>query len=123
MNSLNLKEKSQWEIYLVNLEPVIGAEQGKTRPVLIISENEISNILPIVNILPITSKKENRIVYPNEVFIDKKVSNLNKDSIILSHQIRTIDKKRLIKKLSQINSQKLKELIFQSLLFQIGYFR
>jgi len=40
----------RWHIFLANLDPVIGSEQGKTRPVLIISEEEINQIMPIVNV-------------------------------------------------------------------------
>ncbi|MDA3855670.1 MAG: type II toxin-antitoxin system PemK/MazF family toxin [Candidatus Woesearchaeota archaeon] len=113
----------QWEIYLVNLDPVVGSEQGKTRPVLIISEDLINQILPIVNILPITSKKSSRFVYPNEVLLKKEESSLDNISIILSHQIRTVDKKRLIKRLGKITDEKLKGDIFNSLFFQIGYYK
>ena len=59
----------RWHIFLVNLDPVVGSEQGKTRPILIISEEEINQILPVVNVLPITSRKQSRIIYPNEVII------------------------------------------------------
>ena len=45
----------KWNIFLANLDPVIGSEQGKTRPVLVISEEQINQILPVVNVLPITS--------------------------------------------------------------------
>jgi len=48
----------RWNIYLVNLDPVIGSEQGKTRPVLVISDDDINAILPVINILPITSFKQ-----------------------------------------------------------------
>ena len=110
----------RWNIFIANLDPVIGSEQGKTRPVLIISDEEVSKILPIVNILPITSYKNNRKVYPNEIFIPAGVGGLEKDSLILAHQIRTLDKKRLIKKLGYINSVKLQEEIIEALCFQLG---
>lgn len=61
----------RWNIYLVNLDPVMGSEQGKTRPVLIISDDEINAILPVINILSITSYKQGRKIYPNEVFFAK----------------------------------------------------
>jgi mRNA interferase MazF len=64
-----MKTSYQWHIFLANLEPVIGSEQGRTRPVLVISEEEIKQILPVVNVLPITSRKPGRTVYPNEVFL------------------------------------------------------
>jgi mRNA interferase MazF len=61
----------RWSIYLVNLDPVMGSEQGKTRPVLVMSDDDINAILPIINILPITSYKQGRKIYPNEVFLEK----------------------------------------------------
>ncbi len=59
----------RWHIFLANLDPVIGSEQGKTRPVLVISEEEINQILTVVNVLPITSRKPDRRIYPNEVLV------------------------------------------------------
>jgi mRNA interferase MazF len=59
----------RWNIYRANLDPVVGSEQGKSRPVIIISEDEINNLLNTVNIIPITSRKDGRIIYPNEVLI------------------------------------------------------
>ena len=48
---------TKWGVYRANLDPVIGSEQGKTRPVLIISEDSLNDILLVVNVLPLTSKK------------------------------------------------------------------
>ena len=84
----------RWYIFLANLDPVIGSEQGKTRPVLVISEEEINQILPVVNILPLTSRKADRRIYPNEVLIPAGTGGVEKDSN-LCHQIRTIDKRRV----------------------------
>ncbi|OHD54277.1 MAG: MazF family transcriptional regulator [Spirochaetes bacterium GWF1_51_8] len=110
----------RWNIYLVNLDPVVGSEQGKTRPALVISEEEINKILPVVNILPLTSLKEDRRVYSNEVKINSADSSLDKDSLILCYQIRTIDKSRLIKKIGEITSDRLKQEIMDSLSYQLG---
>ena len=57
---------SQWTVWLANLDPIVGSEQGKTRPVLIISKSALNSLLPVVNVIPITSRKANRRVYPNE---------------------------------------------------------
>jgi len=91
------------EIVLANLEPVKGSEQGGIRPVLII-QNDIGNKYSTTTIIaPITSnimKQE----YPTNVIIKKEESRLNKDSTILLNQIKTIDKSRIIKKISLLNN-------------------
>lgn len=104
---------------MVNLDPVVGSEQGKVRPALVISNEEINKILPVINVLPITSYKENRKIYANEVFLDKNESRLEKDSIVLCYQIRTIDKKRLIKKIGEVSSEEIREDIIESLGYQL----
>jgi mRNA interferase MazF len=50
----------KWTIYRANLDPTLGTEQGKTRPVLVISEDEINDLLNVVNIIPITSRKKRK---------------------------------------------------------------
>lgn len=110
----------RWHVFLANLDPVIGSEQGKTRPVLIISEEEINQILPIVNVLPITSRKMNRKIYPNEVLISTGIAGLEKESIVLCYQIRTLDKKRLIKEIGKIDGLELQVAIIDALCFQLN---
>ena len=93
---------SRGDVVLVNLEPVVGSEQGRVRPVVII-QNNISNFhSPTTIIAPITSKVYDK-EYPTNVFLDKNDSKLDKDSTILLNQIRTIDKQRIVKKLSFLN--------------------
>lgn len=43
----------RWTLWLANLDPVIGSEQGRTRPVLVLSDTKLNQILPVVNVLPI----------------------------------------------------------------------
>ena len=99
---------SRWEIWLANLDPVVGSEQGKTRPVLIISATALNQILPVVNVLPITSRKPNRRIYPNEALISAGTAGLVSESIVLCYQIRTLDKQRLTKKFGTINDKNYK---------------
>lgn len=110
----------KWSIYRANLDPIIGSEQGKSRPVLIISENAINDVLNIVNIIPITSRKEGRKIYPNEVLIPANIHGLNNESIILCHQIRTLDKRRLSNFYGQIDSIERQEQVKEALCFQLG---
>jgi len=114
---------NKWSIWRADLDPVIGSEQGKSRPVLIISEDDINTLLSVVNILPITSRKPDRIVYPNEVLLPADEYGLQKESIILCHQIRTIDKRRLSKKYGQLSSKALQEEVIEALCFQLGIVR
>ncbi|MGB3079209.1 MAG: type II toxin-antitoxin system PemK/MazF family toxin [Saprospiraceae bacterium] len=113
----------RWSIYRADLDPVIGSEQGKSRPVLIISEDEINDILNIVNVIPITSRKSGRKIYPNEVLIQAGQFGLPFESIILCHQIRTLDKKRLDKIFGHITDIKIQEEVIDSLCFQLGIYR
>jgi mRNA interferase MazF len=111
---------NKWSIWRANLDPVIGSEQGKSRPIVIISEDDINALLKIVNIIPITSRKPGRIIYPNEVLLPSEKYGLDRESIALCHQIRTIDKKRLSKKYGQISSKVLQDEIVEALCFQLG---
>jgi len=96
------------EIYLVDLNPTVGSEIAKTRPVLIVS-NDINNQYPAtVTIVPITSTTEK--IYPFEVFLLKGEGNLTSDSKAKANQIRTIDKLRLRKLFGKINEETLKEI-------------
>lgn len=88
------------EIYLINLDPVIGSEQGKTRPCLIIQNNIGNKYSQNTIIASITSKIDKE--YPFLVKIDKGVANLPKDSFVQLDQIRTISVKRIIKKIGSL---------------------
>jgi mRNA interferase MazF len=79
---------SQWSVWLANLDPVVGSEQGRTRPVLVISDGSLNEILPVVNVIPITSRKPNRRIYPNEAVLPAKTGGLKLDSIALCYQIQ-----------------------------------
>ena len=111
---------SQWTVWLANLDPIIGSEQGKTRPVLIVSKTSLNNTLPVVNVIPLTSRKANRRVYPNEVLVPADRGGLTIESIALCYQIRTLDKRRLTRKLGIINSTNIQREIVSALCFQLG---
>jgi len=91
---------NQYDVYLADLNPTVGREQFGKRPVLIIS-NDYENLLDIVTIIPITSLKDGRRIYPNELLFQ---DELEKQSILLCQQVRTISKNRLIKKLTSIDN-------------------
>ena len=109
----------RWEIWLADLEPVIGSEQGRKRPVLILSSTSLNQILPVVNVLPVTSRKPNRRIYPNEALILAGTAGLTSESIVLCYQIRTLDKQRLMRKFGDLNDKSLQNQILEALKFQL----
>ena len=82
------------DIYYAELNPVIGSQQGGTRPVLIISNDTGNRHSPTVIIAAITGKTQTKAKLPTHAEV-KDVEGLDRDSIILLEQIRTIDKRRL----------------------------
>ena len=106
------------EIFYVDLEKGIGSEQGGIRPVVII-QNETGNIYsPTVIIAAITSQQHKKNI-PTHVNINSEEYGLNKDSVILLEQIRTIDKSRLKEKIGRL-SKKDMEKIDKALLISLG---
>ena len=98
----------RYEIYLVQLNPTVGSEIQKTRPCIVVSPNEI-NILKTVIVVPMTSKGFDFVFRP-------KIKFEKKDGLVLLDQIRTVDKKRLIKKLGDVDkntSQSISNMLVQ----------
>ena len=82
------------DIYYAELNPVVGSEHGGTRPVLIISNNMGNRHSPTVIIAAITGKTQTKAKLPTHTEV-KNFEGLDRDSIVLLEQIRTVDKKRL----------------------------
>ncbi len=82
--------------YLAALDPVIGREISKTRPVLVVSNDKNNEFSGTVTVIPITSKNLQKI-YPFEVLLTKGTGNLPKNSKVKADQIRTLDKSRIVK--------------------------
>jgi mRNA interferase MazF len=81
------------EIYFANLDPTVGSETRKKRPVLIVSNNANNKAASTVTVIPLTSNTSK--VYPFEVFLEMKECGLSKHSKAQCHQIRTISKMRI----------------------------
>ena len=89
------------DIYYADLSPVVGSEQSGIRPILVI-QNDIGNkFSPTVIGVPITSK--NKITMPTHIEIEGARYGLEKNSIILAEQIRTLDKSRLKDKVGTLD--------------------
>lgn len=92
------------DIFYADLSPVVGSEQGGVRPVLIV-QNDIGNkYSPTVIAAAITSQI-NKAKLPTHIEISAQEYGLQKDSVILLEQIRTIDKKRLREKIGRLDDE------------------
>ncbi len=91
----------QYQIVLVNLDPTIGSEMKKTRPCVIISPNEMNKHLDTIVIAPMTSSSK---AYPTRV----EVNHDNKTGWIVLDQIRTVDRKRIIKVFGNLSEKEFK---------------
>ena len=101
----------QYDVYLINLDPTIGHEIKKKRPCLIISPDEMNDNLQTVIVAPMTTKSHD---YPSRIKVDFQ----NKTGWIVLDQMRTIDKRRLTKKLGEVDKktvQKVKSVIKEML--------
>jgi mRNA interferase MazF len=88
----------RFEVYLVNLDPTVGSEIKKTRPCLIISPDEMNRHISTVIIAPMTTKGRN---YPTRVSCKFQ----GKSGQVVLDQLRTVDKRRLVKKLGRIDKK------------------
>ena len=95
-------------VYLVDLNPVKGAETGKVRPAVVVSNDVGNRYADTVTIIPITSSITR--VYPFEAFIPKGTANLTKDSKAKANQIRTIDKSRIVKEIGKLPDDTMRQL-------------
>lgn len=105
----------KWGVFTADLNPVTGSEQKGTRPIIVVSDEDFNRVMPVVTVLPITSIKEGRKVYPNEILLKKGTGGLSHDSLVLAHQIRTISKQRLKELLGAISDYDLHEALNEAL--------
>ncbi len=94
------------DIYYADLNPVIGSEQGGTRPVLIISNDIGNKHSPTVIIAAITSRVHTKKKLPTHLYLGQ-IEGLPANSIVLFEQLRTIDKKRLREHIGMLDSQQI----------------
>jgi mRNA interferase MazF len=92
------------DIYYANLSPVVGSEQGGHRPVLVIQNDVGNKYSPTVIVAAITSQIS-KAKLPTHVEVNAKQYNLEKDSVVLLEQLRTIDKRRLREKVTHLSEE------------------
>ncbi len=100
----------QGEIWLINLDPTIGAEIQKIRPAIIINDNSLGK-LPLKVIVPLTDWKDKYNIAPWMVKITPNdLNNLTKESAADCFQIRSISEERFLRKIGKINSKNLDDI-------------
>lgn len=95
-------ETRRGDIFYADLNPVVGSEQGGIRPVLIV-QNDIGNRYSPTTIIAAITSRIKKAKMPTHVEIPKEKYKLDKDSVILLEQIRTIDKRRLKEKIARLD--------------------
>ena len=88
----------RFDVYLINLDPTIGSEIKKTRPCLVVSPDEMNRHIATVIVAPMTTKGKN---YPTRVSCRFE----GKQGLVVLDQLRTVDKKRLVKRLGKIDKK------------------
>ncbi len=109
------------EVYLASFDPTLGAEIRKTRPALII-QNDVANHWSPVTIVAAISSRSEEAVYPTEVRVDPPEGSLKLPSVVLLSQIRTIDRRRLVKRLGRLRPDTMK-LVSRALQISLGLAR
>lgn len=98
------------EIWIVNLDPTVGPEIRKTRPVIIVNDDSIG-ILPLKVIVPITEWKENYSISPWMIRIDTDETNgLDKLSAADTFQLRSIAQSRFVRSLGNLSDETMKKI-------------
>ena len=93
----------RFSLYIVNLDPTIGAEIKKKRPCLIVSPDEINTYLQTVNIVPLTSTQR---ILPTRILIKATPqSGLSNDSYAVLDRLKTVDKSRLSAPIGEISEE------------------
>lgn len=106
------------DVFYADLSPVVGSEQGGVRPVLVVQNDVGNKYSPTIIVSAITSQI-NKAKLPTHIEIGASEFGLNKDSVVLLEQIRTIDKRRLREKISHFDEE-LMEKVKEGLLISFG---
>ncbi len=106
------------EVYLVSFDPTLGAEIRKTRPALVLQNDVANRFSPITIVAAITSQFEVPL-YPTEVLLKVPEGGLQADSVVLLNQIRSIDRRRLIRRLGRISVETMRQ-VDRALMLSLG---
>ena len=100
--------RQRGDVFLVNLDPVIGSEVGKTRPAIILQNEMANRTSPTVTVIPLSTKVER--VFPFQVLIPAGEGGLPRESKALCEQIRTLSTRRLLERLGTLPPERMNEI-------------
>ena len=95
------------EVYLVSFDPMLGAEIRKTRPALVI-QNDVANRWSPITIVAAISSSSDEPAYPTDVRVDPPEASLRAASVVLLNQLRSIDRRRLVRRLGRLRPDTIK---------------
>jgi mRNA interferase MazF len=111
----------QWSVFTIDLDSMPpGSEGGGRRPVLVVSRESANQALPVVTVLPLATRRNDRRVYPNEVLLRTGTAGLKKDAIAMAHQTRTVAKRLLTNLLGAIEDDDLRSRIRRAMCVQLN---
>jgi len=96
------------DVVLVNLDPVVGSEVGKTRPAIVVQNEMANRTSPTLTVIPLSSKVDR--VFPFQVLIPAGEGGLAQESKALCEQIRTLSTKRLLQRLGSLPPERMEEI-------------
>ena len=106
------------EVYVVAFDPTLGAEIRKTRPALILQNDIANRSSPITIVAAITSKFDEEL-YPTEVLVRAPEGGLDADSVVLLNQIRSVDRRRLMRRVGRLVPETMR-LVDRALVLSLG---
>jgi mRNA interferase MazF len=98
------------DVYDARLDPAEGSEQGGSRPVVIVSQDIINASSPVVMVVPCTTYRPGRRIYPSQTVVYAPDGGLTVDSVLLGEQIRVLDKRRLLRRRGSLSESSLERI-------------
>jgi mRNA interferase MazF len=110
----------QWSVFTIDIDGAPGAGGNESWPVLVVSRESANEVLPVVTVLPLTTRKTDRRIYPNEVLLRSGTAGLKRDAIAMAHQTRTVAKRWLTDQLGTIENNDLRSEIRRAMCVQLN---
>ncbi len=111
----------QWQVVLARLDPIEGSEQGGTRPVLVVSNDEFNENIPNVTVIPLSATPRPQL-YPAEVMLPAgSTGKGGKECRAMAHQIRTISQQRIERELGELSDVALQTKVIDAILDHLGH--